>query len=231
MAQTDAVDLTLWEIVLRVGLAVGAGTVIGLERELHVQPAGLRTHLLVAMGACTFTLAGVVAVAGSDPTRIAAQVATGVGFLGAGVIIRDQFHVKGLTTAASLWVAAALGVAAGLGAYVVGLVVTAVALAVLVLVRPVGGWLTRGRHRQELALDLAPDVDLTLARQRVQELVGIFEVQAVLPSVVPTESGLPSAVLGVQLVGEVRLPDGSDVVAVAAQLRALHGVTAVRLTG
>ena len=223
-------DLTFWEILLRVGLAVVAGGLIGFERELHVQPAGLRTHLLVAMGACAFTLAG-VSLAGSDPARVAAQVAAGVGFLGAGVILRDKFHVKGLTTAASLWVVAALGVAAGVGAYRVGFVVTVVTLVALVLLRPFEGSLTRGRRLQDLAIDLAPATDVAQARTAIEAVVGPFAVDAVLASTAPyaaSDGGTAGA--GVQLVGEVRLAAGTDLVATAARLRALPGVTAVDLT-
>ena len=216
-------ELSTFEVVLRISLAVGSAAVIGLERELSVQPAGLRTHVLVSLGACTFTMAG-LAIGGADPTRLAAQVATGVGFLGAGVILRDQFHVKGLTTAASLWVAASLGVAAGLGAYVIGAVATGFALLALVLARPVGNRITRGRHRQELAIDLGSAVSVDEVRVKVQQVVGAFDVEIVQPSLAPSAGGL-----GVQLIGEVRLPDNSDVVVVAETLRAIDGVLAVRL--
>jgi putative Mg2+ transporter-C (MgtC) family protein len=103
-------------IIVRLGLSVVFGAVIGLERELAAQPAGLRTHILVALGAALFTLVG-TEVAGTDPTRIAAQVVSGVGFLGAGAILREGPTVRGLTTAATLWAAAAIGLANGLGAY------------------------------------------------------------------------------------------------------------------
>ena len=155
-----------------------------------------------------------------------------MGFLGAGVILRDRFHVKGLTTAASLWVAAALGVVAGVGAYRVGFVVTAVTLVVLVLVRPVEGSVTRGRRLQELAIDLAPATDVTQARGAIEQVVGAFAVDAVLASTapyVPPGDGAPAGA-GVQLVGEVRLAPGADLVATAARLRGLPGVTAVHLT-
>ena len=89
------------------------GGVIGLERELNAQKAGFRTHVLVALGAALFTTVG-ADVAGSDPTRVAAQVVTGIGFLGAGAILRDSGGVHGLTTAASLWVTAGAGLPAGL---------------------------------------------------------------------------------------------------------------------
>lgn len=223
--------LTLWEIVLRVGLALLAGLLIGLERELNVQPAGLRTHVLVAMGACTFTLGG-VAAGGTESTRVAAAVATGVGFLGAGVILRDRLHVKGLTTAASLWVAASLGVVAGLGAYVVGFVVTALTLLVLTLARPVARWLTSGRQRQALAIDLHPDVDVALARARIEQEVGPFEVDTVEVSTISVPSGSTpdlAGAPGIALVGEVRLPADADILELSSRLRRLDGVLAVRL--
>lgn len=107
------------EIMVRLAIAAGLCAVVGLERELRGQPAGLRTHTIVGIGAALFTVTGAYGFADlgrmSDPGRIAAQVASGVGFLGAGVILRHGLDVRGLTTAATLWLAAALGVAAGAG--------------------------------------------------------------------------------------------------------------------
>ena len=94
------------EVILRVCLALAAGGLVGLEREYTAKAAGLRTHTLVCLGACLYTLAGVV-TAGTDPTRTAAQVVSGIGFLGAGAILHTGPLVRGLTTAASLWVSCA----------------------------------------------------------------------------------------------------------------------------
>jgi putative Mg2+ transporter-C (MgtC) family protein len=110
------------ELVLRIAVAAAAGLLLGLERELGGHPAGVRTHLLVAVGASLFTLAGgygfdYAHIGHVDPTRIAAQVASGIGFLGAGTIIQSGSSIRGLTTAATLWISGALGVAAGVGAY------------------------------------------------------------------------------------------------------------------
>jgi putative Mg2+ transporter-C (MgtC) family protein len=117
-----AIDPTLgWDdTLLRVGVAAALGGAIGLERELDEKAAGLRTHLLVSVGAALFTLVGAYGFAefprsSIDPSRIAAQIVTGIGFLGAGVIFRQGFAVRGLTTAASLWLVAAVGMAAGAG--------------------------------------------------------------------------------------------------------------------
>jgi putative Mg2+ transporter-C (MgtC) family protein len=141
--------LSIGELILRVLLATGLGAAIGLEREISDQPAGFRTHILVSLGATLFTMTGAYGLVGFadgdgvrinlDPTRIAAQVVTGIGFLGAGAIIQRGVNIRGLTTAASLWVTAAVGTAAGLG-YAAGAVsVTVAALLALVGLK----WLER----------------------------------------------------------------------------------------
>jgi putative Mg2+ transporter-C (MgtC) family protein len=148
--------LDLVVIVVRLGLSVVFAAVIGLERELAAQPAGLRTHILVALGAALFTLVG-TEVAGTDPTRIAAQVVSGVGFLGAGAILREGPTVRGLTTAATLWAAAAIGLANGLGAYrSAGIAVILTLLATVGLKAIEKGFLPR-RRGQLVALDVEHD--------------------------------------------------------------------------
>ena len=125
----------------RLSLAAVLGGAIGFERELRDREAGLRTHLLVCLGSSLFTIVSAYGfrefltsgdqVIRADPTRIAAQIVTGIGFLGAGAIIRQGLSIRGLTTAATLWVSAAIGIAAGAGYYsgaVIGTVVTIVAL-------------------------------------------------------------------------------------------------------
>jgi putative Mg2+ transporter-C (MgtC) family protein len=117
------------EALLRLALAGVLGGLIGLERELRLREAGLRTHLLVAIGAALFTIAGAYGFGNvPDPTRVAAQIVTGIGFLGAGAIIRQGFAVRGLTTAATLWVVAAVGLAAGAGYYSGAVITTALVL-------------------------------------------------------------------------------------------------------
>ncbi|MFH1587361.1 MAG: MgtC/SapB family protein, partial [Candidatus Diapherotrites archaeon] len=96
------------ELILKLILAVILGGLIGLDRELKGRPAGLRTHVLVCVGATLFTIISMSFMATSDPARIAAGIVTGIGFLGAGAIFRSDDHIKGLTTAADLWVIAAV---------------------------------------------------------------------------------------------------------------------------
>lgn len=114
-------DPGIWEVVLRLCCAMLVGLVIGTEREYTHRPAGMRTHILVALGACTVSILGEYIFMHyspeADPARLSAQVVTGVGFLGAGTIMREGVNVKGLTTAASVWAVACLGIAAGFGHY------------------------------------------------------------------------------------------------------------------
>ena len=119
------------ELTLRLLVAMVLGAVIGWERELQRMPAGFRTHALVSLGSAIFTIISAYAFTGpgSDPTRIAAQIVSGIGFLGGGAILHYGGTVRGLTTAASLWAVAAVGMAAGAGLFVV-----AVVSAVLVIV-------------------------------------------------------------------------------------------------
>ncbi len=126
---TGPLALNIWQICMRLLCAMIVGMVIGMEREYTHRPAGMRTHILVALGASAVMITGQLIFSqysayGStpDPARLGAQVITGVGFLGAGTILREGANVKGLTTAASLWAVACLGIAAGGGYYVVSLV-------------------------------------------------------------------------------------------------------------
>ena len=116
------------EVLLRLFVAAALGGAIGLERELRERQAGLRTHLVVSVGSALFTLVSAYGFsnfgARVDPTRIAAQIVTGIGFLGAGAIIRQGLSVRGLTTAASLWLVAAIGMAAGAGYWAGALIAT-----------------------------------------------------------------------------------------------------------
>ncbi len=130
--------LTQWEIILRLVLAVAAGGLIGLEREIHGRAAGFRTQILVCLGSTLimlisiygFEMSGIITT--RDPARLAAQVVSGIGFLGAGTILREGTSIKGLTTAASLWVVAGIGLAIGAGFYLGAVVATILAVLTLV---------------------------------------------------------------------------------------------------
>jgi putative Mg2+ transporter-C (MgtC) family protein len=170
------------ELVLRLGLATLLAGLIGLEREVRDQAAGFRTHMLVALGACLFAIVSAYSVesflgteeAGVryDPTRIAAQIVTGIGFLGAGAIIRSGMSVRGLTTAASLWVVAAIGTAIGLGGYLVGSVTAAIAILALLLLRPVRSRLVKGlkKDHEEFVIEAGAELELDRLIREVASL-------------------------------------------------------------
>jgi len=121
--------LTAGEQILRLILAAALGLMVGFEREKAHKPAGLRTHMLVCIGSCLFTIVSLEFIA--DPARIAAGIVAGIGFIGGGAIIAERDRVVGITTAASLWVTAAIGLATGVGNY--ALAVTAALLSLLTL--------------------------------------------------------------------------------------------------
>lgn len=118
-----------YEIILTLLLAVGLGALIGFERELKRRPAGLRTHMLVSLGAAIFAIVSLSFDV--EPARIAAGVVAGIGFLGAGSIIAHKGHVKGITSAATLWVVASIGLSVGLGYFVIAIVSALFVFAIL----------------------------------------------------------------------------------------------------
>ena len=176
-------ELELWEGVVRLVVAGALAGMIGLERENAEQEAGLRTHILVSVGACLFMIIGIYAWhpfefsqrigAVVDPSRVASYVVAGVGFLGGGAIIRQGFNVRGLTTAASIWVVAALGVAVGAGMYSFAVATTGVVLLSLWPLKRIANQfgLRAGATRQlTLGLDAGGDVAPVLAVVRRHDL-------------------------------------------------------------
>lgn len=131
------IDPMTLEFLFRILLSVALGAVVGLEREITSKPAGIRTYVLVCMGSCLFTISSFYLIqeeslSSADATRIAAGIVTGIGFIGAGSIIATKGHVRGLTTAASLWVVSAIGLMVGLGNYVLS---SAAAIIVFIILR------------------------------------------------------------------------------------------------
>ncbi|HET7856804.1 MAG TPA: MgtC/SapB family protein [Gaiellaceae bacterium] len=177
-------DLSWAEVLLRVGLAAVLGGAIGAEREIREREAGLRTHMLVSVGSALFTLVSAYAwrdfqfSAASgitfDPTRIAAQVVSGIGFLGAGAIIRQGLSVRGLTTAATLWVVAAIGMAAGAGYYSAATITTILVLVSLWPLRVVAHRLMPRIRPEEgrLAVELRPGATTVSIVEAVEQAGG-----------------------------------------------------------
>ena len=149
------------DIIIRILVGALLGAAVGLERELNDQPAGLRTHIILVVGA---TLAMVLSVnlghlfarpgLPADPARLAAQVISGIGFLGAGAILRFGYNVKGLTTATSLWTMAIVGMAVGAGYYLVGLITTSIMLIVLVFLHIFKNRFVRAAATRYLTLEI-----------------------------------------------------------------------------
>lgn len=131
-------SLTIADFALRLGVGLGCGALIGVERQWRARTAGLRTNTLVAAGATMFVLYAVAVTDVTSPTRVASYVVSGVGFLGGGVILRDGLNVRGLNTAATLWCVAAVGVLAAAGLVVFALIATAAIIATHLLGRPLG---------------------------------------------------------------------------------------------
>jgi putative Mg2+ transporter-C (MgtC) family protein len=175
------IDLALQlDLSVRLLIAALLGLAIGFEREIHGHPAGLRTHMLVALGSALFTVLSIHGflgeaapgispsrIAAVDPTRIAAQIVSGIGFLGAGAILKDGIVIRGLTTAASLWATSAVGMAAGAGEYVIGAVAAAV---ILVSLWPINAIADR------LHGTGTPEMQLRLSMKRVDALGQVSEV-------------------------------------------------------
>ena len=135
-----------WEYFARLFLAALLGGAVGWEREKTHRPAGLRTNMLVALGSALFTMLSFSAFGeGADPSRVAAQIISGIGFLGAGTLIRTGEWVRGLTTAAGLWTVAAIGMAVGTGNYWLAVSATAIVLVILEGLR----WIDRWRGKSE----------------------------------------------------------------------------------
>ena len=156
------------DLIIRLAIATLLGGILGLEREIHGRPAGLRTHLLVSLGAAAFMImsplvAGLNPSFPGDPGRIAAQIVTGIGFLGAGAIVKEGVNISGLTTAACLWVAAAIGMACGAALYSEAIFIWILAIIALVLLPYVEVILKTHSYRVlEIILPLEVDVSSIL---------------------------------------------------------------------
>ncbi len=224
------VELSTLDIAFRLTLAAVLGGAVGLERELREREAGLRTHLLVAVGSALFTLVSAYAWTDFtfsrangvtfDPTRIAAQIVTGVGFLGAGAIIRQGLSVRGLTTAATLWLVAAIGMASGAGYWQAAVITTLGAIVTLWPLRIFSHRMLlrfRPEHEQRLVVELESGEAAAPVLGALEELrgrVSQFEIN-------DTREGR-------ELIVTVEFPRAIAQSAVAGRLGQLRTVRAVR---
>ena len=216
------------DLILRLFLAASLAGLLGVERELTDQPAGFRTHILVGLGAALFSVIsafGFDAVVGAesnvrmvaDPTRVASQIVVGIGFLGGGAILKYGASIRGLTTAASLWITAAVGTAIGLGLLVIGTATTGITLLALVGLRPLRAVLRRyAVGREEFLIQAHPTVDVESI------ITAVRESRATLLEMRITEEGGERTVhLAVQLPRGARPP---ELVAKLAQLERVRAV-------
>jgi putative Mg2+ transporter-C (MgtC) family protein len=220
-------DISALEAVGRVLIAAALGGFIGFERELRDQPAGFRTHILVALGAVLFTIAGAYSFAGAraglavrlDPTRVAAQVVTGIGFLGAGAILRHGLSVRGLTTAASLWVTAAVGTAVGLGYWSGALAGAAAALIALYGLKRIEGILFQRFRAGRSTVSIEIDDDFRLTE--FTELLARLQVVSFSLSVTEEDGGAK------RLQAELRVPGAIGTRALEHDIARLRGVRSI----
>lgn len=170
------------EVGVKLTAALLCGFILGMEREVKEKPAGLRTIVLITIGATLFmiisdlvtlTTEGPEAITRVDPSRIASQVVTGIGFLGGGAIIQARGSVHGLTTAATIWVAAGIGLCIGLGFPLLGIGITLLVLGVLVVLSPVRAWVNRQGQPQTLELYLPNDM---LVLEQVKNILGSHDL-------------------------------------------------------
>jgi putative Mg2+ transporter-C (MgtC) family protein len=210
------------EVLLKIIIATVFGGVVGWQRELRYRPAGLRTHILVCVGSAVYTLASMSFGGNTDPSRIAAQVATGMGFLGAGTIIRHGSMVRGLTTAASLWTVAAIGICAGVGGRClwVGSIATVVVLGTLTLMRSFELRVLARRRDAQIVFSMRD------ARSRIPEIQKVLEEEDVS---IESLRILESEQAGLQEIQiEIRLPDGGELGQVSAAIGQLEGFVSIR---
>jgi putative Mg2+ transporter-C (MgtC) family protein len=215
--------LPLWELVLRLLLAVVLCGLVGLERESRGQAAGLRTHVVVGLGSALFTVVSAYGFADagvSDPTRIAAQIVSGIGFLGAGAILRTGGSVRGLTTAGTLWVVAALGMAAGAGAYAAAIAATLVLVPAIVVLRSLRGPLSRRLRHGAVSLDV------TLDAERFEDVAALVDARGA--RIRSMSSEIAGSEQSASL--ELRVPPAFDVQALMRAVAALDGVRRVAAT-
>ncbi len=174
---------------LSLAVALVFGAIIGMERELSDKAAGLRTNILICVGSCLFMIVSknFTGVLNADPTRIAAQVVSGIGFLGAGAIMHEGETVSGLTTAATIWVVSAIGMAVGTGDYSIGVFTTVVTLLVQALFPRLDAWVDelRQRHTFKISSDLDDDgleqiktifrdADVKVLRRKLMKKAGLY---------------------------------------------------------
>jgi len=223
------VALTNWDTLERLLAAAALGSLIGFERERLLWAAGIRTHMLVCVGACLFMIVSAFGFSTAltqdhvvlDPSRIAAQVVSGIGFLGAGAILARGEIVRGLTTAASIWTVAAIGLAVGGGLYFAAGASTAVILAILAGVKPLEEAYRSRNQTCRLKIEAANNV---LTPELIKQTLGIRAAQIKRFLVTTRETGSTEDVMII-----VNKVSSREIAGLVAKLKALNGVSNVSI--
>ncbi len=178
----------IWDVLIRVGLALFMGCIIGMERGKQGRAAGMRTHILVCVGAALTSMTGEFAYHifnTGDPMRVAAQVISGIGFLGVGtIVVRGKFQITGLTTAAGLWAAAAIGLSLGIGFYVGAVIVFVATVATMTLIHRFEHKLTHKGTRYGVYIEIVGTKDVRTIINHLSETYRVSDIQ-----VTPARSG------------------------------------------
>jgi len=207
--------------MLRLLVALILGAVVGLERERQERAAGLRTVTMVSLGSCLFTIVGAYGFPNTDPSRVAAQIVTGIGFLGAGTIFLRKDLVRGLTTAATIWTVAAIGMAAGTSQYIVAFFTTLLILSVLMVLKPIEKRFFK-RPSEALVSVVVPRGETEIERVRAAlAVIGAFPMSIRIHELNDTDDRLEI---------DVGLPAHRTTSDLLRQLRTIEGAKQVLIT-
>jgi putative Mg2+ transporter-C (MgtC) family protein len=215
---------TALDLMVRLLVALVLGAFIGLERERQERAAGLRTVTMVSLGSCLFTIVGAYGFPNTDPSRVAAQIVTGIGFLGAGTIFLRKDLVRGLTTAATIWSVAAIGMAAGTAQYLIAFFTTLLILSVLMVLKPIERRFFKRPNEAQVSLVL-PRGEGELERVReALRAIGAFPMSLRIHELNETDDrleldiGLPSERTTSELLGQLRAIEGAKQILISREL-------------
>ena len=210
--------------MLRLLVALVLGAVVGLERERQERAAGLRTVTMVSLGSCLFTIVGAYAFGQTDPSRVAAQIVTGIGFLGAGTIFLRKDLVRGLTTAATIWTVAAIGMAVGTAEYVIAIFTTLLILSVLMVLKPIERRFFKRPNEAQVSL-VVPRAEGEIERMRAAlAAIGAFPMSIRIHEVSETDDrleidvGLPQNRTTAELLRQLRTIEGARQIFISREL-------------
>jgi len=210
--------------MLRLLVALVLGAIVGLERERVERAAGLRTVTMVSLGACLFTIVGAYGFSQTDPSRVAAQIVTGIGFLGAGTIFLRKDLVRGLTTAATIWAVAAIGMAAGTAEYVIAFFTTLLILSVLMVLKPIERRFFKRPNEAQLSV-VVPRADDEIERVRAAlAAIGAFPMSIRIHEVseqddrLEIDLGLPHDRTTAELLRQLRTVEGARQIFISREL-------------